>query len=81
MRESRGDNYYNVILDGDLISIIRPDTVQKYYTLASGLSPGKHSVELFKRTEWDRGRGEFYGFRIGGKAKVRAKSTGEKKKN
>ncbi|MDX2432724.1 MAG: SGNH/GDSL hydrolase family protein [Bacteroides sp.] len=80
MRESRGDNYYNVIIDEDEFFILRPDTVKQYYTLASGLAPGKHSVELFKRTEWDRGRGEFYGFRIGGKAKVELKSPAKKRK-
>ncbi len=39
-----------------------------------------HTVELFKRTEWDRGNGEFYGFRIGGKAKVLPKSPAKKRK-
>ena len=80
MRESRGDNYYNVIIDEDSFFILRPDTLKKYYTLASDLSPGRHTVELFKRTEWDRGTGEFYGFRIGGKAKVEPKAPEKKRK-
>lgn len=80
MRESRGDNYYNVIIDEDEFFILRPDTIKQYYTLASGLAPGKHTVELFKRTEWDRGRGEFYGFRIGGKARVEQRLPAKKRK-
>lgn len=68
--ESRGDNYYNVILDEKLQFILKPDTLKQYYTLASNLSGEDHSLELFKRTEWDRGKGEFYGFQIGGKARV-----------
>ena len=30
--------------------------------LASGLAEGTHKVELFKRTEWDKGKTWFYGF-------------------
>jgi len=80
IRESRGDNYYNVIIDEDSLFILRPDTLKQYHMLASNLSSGLHSVELFKRTEWDRGTGEFYGFRIGGKAKVDPKSLAKKRK-
>ena len=80
MCESRGDNYYNVIIDQDSFFILRPDTLKKYYPLASNLSAGSHTIELFKRTEWDRGKGEFYGFRIGGRAKVLAKSPAKKRK-
>ena len=80
LRESKGDNYYNIIIDEDSSYILKPDTVRQFYTLASNLSSGKHTVELFKRTEWDRGKGEFYGFRIGGKAKVEPKSPAKKRK-
>lgn len=80
MRESRGDNYYNVILDDGVPFILRPDTLKKYHLLASNLSPDRHCVELFKRTEWDRGKGEFYGFRIKGRAKAGEKSPPKKRK-
>ncbi len=55
-------NYYNVILDDNNISKIHTNTVKQIYSLASGLSDGKHKVELFKRTEWDKGKTFFYGF-------------------
>ncbi|RJE74326.1 SGNH/GDSL hydrolase family protein [Reichenbachiella sp. MSK19-1] len=80
MQDERGDNYYNVIIDEDSMYVLRPDTTKKYYQLASGLSGGKHSVELFKRTEWDRGKTIFYGLKIEGDAKVLPKSREEKKK-
>ena len=80
MRESRGDNYYNVIIDNGSPSILKPDTVKEFHLLASNLSPGRHTVELFKRTEWDRGTGEFYGFRIRGKAKAAQKPSVKKRK-
>jgi hypothetical protein len=70
MADTYGDNYYNIILDEDSIRILRPDTIQKYHEIASGLSKGKHRLEIFKRTEWDRGKSTFYGFLIKGNAKV-----------
>ena len=48
-------NYYNVIIDGEVVSKIHTDTLKKSYTLASGLKEGTHTVQLFKRTEWDKG--------------------------
>lgn len=62
LKDQDTSNYYNVILDGKVISKIHPDTSRKNYTLASGLSSGKHTLELFKRTEWDKGKTLFYGF-------------------
>lgn len=79
-RESRGDNYYNVFIDDSYFFILKPDTSKQYYTLASDLSAGNHSLEIFKRTEWDRGWGEFYGFRIEGKAKILSKPEPKKRK-
>lgn len=64
MKEERGDNYYNVIIDGELSGMIRPDTSLSEYVLASELPDGPHMVELLKRTEYDRGYSWFYGFRL-----------------
>lgn len=80
LKDEKGDNYYNVIIDGDSISILRPDTIKKYYQLATNLSEGKHSIEIFKRTEWDRGKTNFYGLEIAGEAKLLPKSTSPKRK-
>jgi len=70
LKDEKGDNYYNVILDTDSLIIIRPDSNKRYHQLASGLSKGKHTIEIFKRTEWDRGTTTFYGFQLTGNAKV-----------
>ena len=78
--EERGDNYYNIIVDNDNLFILRPDTVQKYYELASGLKEGKHTIEIFKRTEFDRGWSRFYGFKIEGEAKILPKPAEKKRK-
>ncbi len=55
-------NYFNVILDDNNISKIHTDTVKQIYSLVSGLQDGEHKVQLFKRTEWDKGKTFFYGF-------------------
>lgn len=70
LQDEEGDNYYNVIIDGNEPFILRPDTTKHSYPLASGLSKGKHSIELFKRTEWNRGKTMFYGFKIDGNAAI-----------
>ena len=69
LEDETGDNYYNIIIDNDRISILRPDTIKRYYQLASELPKGKHSIEIFKRTEWNRGKTNFYGFKINNETK------------
>lgn len=76
----KGANYYNVIIDNDSLFILRPDTTKRYYQLASELPKGKHTIEIFKRTEWDRGKTFFYGFKIEGAAKLLQKSPPYKRK-
>ncbi|PIF00536.1 MAG: electron transporter RnfD [Maribacter sp.] len=80
MQDEKGDNYYNVVIDNEEPFILRPDTIKKSYPLASGLSKGEHTVEIFKRTEWDRGKTLFYGFRIEGNAMVLPKPSPNKRK-
>ncbi|WP_238987267.1 SGNH/GDSL hydrolase family protein [Confluentibacter flavum] len=80
MKDSDGDNYYNISIDNDIVGVIRPDTVQREYLLASGLSKKNHTVEIFKRTEWNRGNSTFQGFRINGRAKVLGPSPSPKRK-
>ncbi len=80
LEDERGDNYYNVIIDDTIVRMIKPGKTRKYHPLASRLNEGKHSVEIFKRTEWDRGRTTFYGFRIKGAGKILPKSPPKKRK-
>lgn len=67
MKDQDTSNYYNVVVDGKVTSKIHPDASRKKYVLAAQLPYGKHSVELFKRTEWDKGKTWFYGFLFDGK--------------
>ena len=79
LKGEAGDNYYNVIVDDDSIHILKPDTTKTYYQLASGLEAGKHSIEIYKRTEWDRGKTSFYGFEIDGNSRLLEKDHSKRK--
>ena len=70
IKDQDTSNYYNVIVDGNVTGKIHPDTSKKNYLLAAHLPYGRHSIELFKRTEWDKGKTWFYGFIFKGKAVV-----------
>lgn len=64
LKDEHGWDYWNVILDGNVISVIQPDSIEKQYTLVSGLPMADHSLELFKRTEWAMGKTRFYNFAL-----------------
>lgn len=80
LKDETGNNYYNVIIDNDSAVLLRPDTTKTYYQLASRLPEGKHSVEIFKRTEWDRGKTTFYGFEIQKDAELLPKPAPKKRR-
>ena len=80
LQDKSGDNYYNVILDNDSLFILRPETTKQYHVLASNLSKGPHTIEIFRRTEWNKGSTNFYGFKINANAKLLAKSPPKKRK-
>ena len=80
LKDESGDNYYNVIIDNKLKAIIQPDTIKKTYTLAYNLSKGKHTIELFRRNDWNRGKTQFYGFKINNNAKLLPKTESTSRK-
>jgi hypothetical protein len=73
-------NYYNVIVDGKNISKFHTDTSKHSYELASGLAFGRHKVELFKRTEWDKGKTWFYGFETSKETQILSPAAPKKRK-
>ncbi|MEO6733217.1 MAG: SGNH/GDSL hydrolase family protein [Ferruginibacter sp.] len=67
LKDEKGYNYFNVIIDEDSIYVLKPDTVKTAYTLASRLPEGEHTVQLFKRTG---GMTRFYGFELAPRSKI-----------
>jgi hypothetical protein len=80
LMDSDTANYYNVIVDEKVILKIHTDTVKRSYLLASGLPKGDHKIELFKRTEADKGKTRFYGFESQDGIKLLPPSAAKKRK-
>jgi lysophospholipase L1-like esterase len=57
-------NYFNVIIDDSVQKVLRTNRGKQNYLLASGLSPGRHSIEVYKRTECSVGSARFLGFTV-----------------
>lgn len=70
LNDEKGENYYNVILDNEIIKVFQPSARKEKYLLASGLSKGIHHIQLFKKTEFTSGKTTFYNFVLSSKAKV-----------
>jgi hypothetical protein len=64
LRDERGKNNFNVVVDGDSLHYIELDTVKRFYTLVQELDDREHTVELIKRNEWDQGKTWFYGIQV-----------------
>jgi hypothetical protein len=62
MDDNLGQNYYNIILDDSIITILKIKQGKREYTLASDLKDTIHEIEIFKRTEEMFGKTTFYGF-------------------
>jgi len=60
-----GSQHYTVVIDG---TVIKPKLVATNGSneLATGLAPGEHTVELYRRTEATLGVATFMGFDFGG---------------
>ncbi len=70
MKDEQGKNYYNIILDQDSTILFHPDSIKKWYTIVSGIKNKKHSLEIFKRTEWINGATYIYAFQTGKNTKL-----------
>lgn len=62
MNDNIGQNYYNLILDGEILDTVRITLGKKTYKIAEGLENKTHEIEIFKRTEESFGKTQFFGF-------------------
>ncbi|HBK83473.1 MAG TPA: electron transporter RnfD [Flavobacterium sp.] len=70
LQDENGDNYYNVIVDNQIVNVLNPSSKKENYLLASGLSKGKHRVKLYRKTEFSNGKTIFYNFSLNKKSKI-----------
>lgn len=80
MKDEKAANYYYIVLDQGEPVKIKIDSVKKSYTLAEHLAGGKHSIQLFKCTQWDKGKTFFYGFILPRNGKAIYLPAGKKRK-
>lgn len=57
-------NYFNVLINNKLVSVLKVENGKNVYELAKDLPKGKYTVHIFKRTEASVGICEFIGFQI-----------------
>ncbi len=62
MNDNTGQNYYDLILDGKMLDTVNIKVGKKIYLIASGLQNTTHETEIFKRTEQQFGKTQFFGF-------------------
>ena len=62
LKDESGNNYYNILLDGNIIDTLNVSTNQTTYSFAEGLQDTIHEIEIFKRTEESFGKTQFFGF-------------------
>lgn len=70
MDDEDGKNYYDIIIDGKIINVLHPTKGGHQYVLAEGLAKGKHSFELFKKTEAAMGKTRIDQFELDGDARL-----------
>lgn len=72
LQDEKGLNFYNVVVDGQVVKVIHPDSTKRTYELVAGLPVKDHQLMLFKRTEWCMGKTWFYRFVLNKKGDVLA---------
>ncbi|ANI88713.1 hypothetical protein A9P82_05090 [Arachidicoccus ginsenosidimutans] len=70
LRDEDGNNYYNVIVDNQILQRLHLTKGKHEYILCSGLKNTKHSLQLFKITEAAFGKTWVYQFRLNSDAKL-----------
>lgn len=70
--DERGDNFFNVMIDGNTAYpfVLDCDKGEKTYRVGYALAPGSHSVEIYKRTEGSEGGTRFKGLVVQDSAKL-----------
>lgn len=64
LKDERGYNYFNVIIDDSLTGCILISRKKTTYILAAGLRDTIHTVQLLKRADWFRGKTWIYEFNV-----------------
>lgn len=72
LKDEKGFNYFNVIIDDSLSHFIRINKAKSNYTIASNLADTIHTIKLLKRADWFRGKTWLYEFQFSSGTKIYA---------
>jgi len=61
-----GKNLWQVVINGEPTSVLKLEAGEQTYPVAAALPPGKHLIELVKRTEANLGATQILGFETSG---------------
>ena len=76
LKDQKGENYLNVVVDGGEPSVVKLDSLKHWYDLATDLPKGEHTISIFKRTEWNHGEIDVFALRADGTFLEAPKPTG-----
>lgn len=76
VKDQKGENYLNVVVDGGEPSVIKLDSLRHWYDLATNLSDGEHTISIYKRSEWNHGATDVFAFQVSGSFLDPPKLTG-----
>ncbi len=70
--DQKGRNYYNVIVDGNTLHpyVLEAKQGEHSYEISRALAPGKHTLEIYKRTEGEEGASAFKGLLLDDNGKL-----------
>lgn len=80
LQDEGSANFYEVIVDGRRMLRLHPDMNKQLYTLAQGLPEGKHTIELFKDTEFSFGSTRLFGFQLAANTQLLSAPKAKKRK-
>lgn len=79
LKDERGYNYFNVIIDDSLSHYIRINKTKSKHIIATNLSDTIHKIKLLKRADWFRGKTWLYEFQFSPGAKIYADKTNKRR--
>jgi len=76
LKDEKGENYLNVVVDGGEPSVVKLDSLKHWYEIATDLPKGEHTLSIYKRSEWDHGATDIFAFRVNGDFQEAPKAPG-----
>lgn len=67
LHDSKGENIFNIVIDGQDPISFQLDNIKHWYAITDSLENKTHTIEIYKRTEWNHGSTDIFQVKIKGK--------------